>query len=300
MDVLSDVLAALRTGRAHAAHTQKTAPWGIRFPPSDGAGCHILLEGSCWLIPAHGEPIRLSPGDVVFVPHGAGYALADRPGSPLVEFRVDAEDTAPIGELRLAGDGPATRLLCAAYYFDRASSHPLLDDLPEVVHLPLQLGQPASLRSAIELLSAELSEPRAGTSSILTGLVDMLLLFVLRSWFDGRSTEGWAAVLTDPALMAALHGIHSTPQHPWTVAELAALSGLSRATFAKRFTAAVGRSPLSYLTWWRMTLAARRLRSTNDPLRSIATRTGYSTEFALTKAFKREYGVPPSLYRRGA
>ncbi|ADB31290.1 transcriptional regulator, AraC family [Kribbella flavida DSM 17836] len=311
MDVLSDVLAALRTGRPHAARTQAEAPWGIRFPPSDSAGCHVLLEGSCWLIPARGEPIQLAVGDVVFVPHGTGYALADRPGSPLVDFQVDADDAAVVEEMTLDGTGTTTRLLCAAYYFDRASSHPLLDELPEVVHLPLRLGQHASLRAAVDLLGAELSEPRAGTSAILSGLVDMLLLFVLRGWFDEQvarsarpdvagsaSPAGWASVLGDPALTAALHGIHARPEHPWTVSELAALSGLSRATFAKRFAGAVGRSPLAYLTWWRMTLAARRLRDSDDPLRTIATRTGYATEFALAKAFKREYGVAPGQYRR--
>jgi AraC-like DNA-binding protein len=301
MDVLSDVLAALRTGRPHAARTRTVSPWGIRFPPSDGAGCHVLLEGPCWLIPARGEPLQLSVGDVIFVPHGTGYALADRPGSPLVDYRVDADDAAVVDEMKLDGVGTTTQLLCAAYYFDRSSSHPLLDDLPEVVHLPPRLGQHASLRAAVDLLGSELSDPREGTSAILSGLVDMLLLFVLRAWFDEqvtRSADGWAAVLADPALTTALRGIHARPEHPWTVAELAALAGLSRATFAKRFTETVGRSPLAYLTWWRMTLAARRLRDSDEPLRTIAQHTGYATEFALAKAFKREYGVAPGQYRR--
>jgi len=252
----------------------------------------VLLEGSCWLLPARGEPIQLSIGDVVFVPHGAGYALADHPDSPLKDFRFD---TAPAADA-VAVQGAAIRLLCAAYYFDRSSSHPLLDDLPEVVHLS---GRHPSLRAAIELLSDELTEPRAGSSAILTGLVDMLLMFVLRAWFaDERATDGWATVLADPALMAALRGIHGSPQHPWTVAELATLSGMSRAGFAKRFTTAVGRTPLGYLTWWRMTLAARRLHESDVPLRTIAAQTGYGTEFALAKAFKREYGVAPGEYRR--
>ncbi len=290
--MLSDVLTALRTGRPHASRTQARGPWGIRFPPGDGAGCHVLLQGSCWLLPNGGEPIQLSVGDVVFVPHGGGHALVDHPDSPQIEFRYDmaeaADDTAAL-------DRPI-QLLCAAYNFDRSSGHPLLDDLPEVVHLS---GRHPSLRAAIELLSDELTEPRAGSSAILTGLVDMLLLYVLRAWFDDdRVGEGWGSVLADPALTAALRGIHGSPQHPWTVAELAALSGMSRASFAKRFTSAVGRTPLAYLTWWRMTLAARRLHDSDVPLRTIAAQTGYGTEFALAKAFKREYGVAPGEYRR--
>ncbi|MEU4395046.1 AraC family transcriptional regulator [Kribbella sp. NPDC023855] len=302
MDVLSDVLTALRTGRPHAARTQAEAPWGVRFPAGEGAGCHVVIEGSCWLLPAKGEPIRLTAGDVVFVPHGTGYALADQPDSPLVDFRLDdVDDAAPVDVMTIEGAGSSTSLLCAAYYFDRANSHPLLDELPEVIHLPLRVGGHTSLRGAIELLGAELSRPRAGTSTILSGLVDMLLLFVLRAWFDeqaGNPASGWAGALGDPAIMAALRGIHGRPDHPWTVEELAALSGLSRASFAKRFTDVVGRPPMAYLTWWRMTLAARRLRDSDAPLRAIAGQTGYATEFALAKAFKRAYGVAPGQYRR--
>jgi AraC-like DNA-binding protein len=239
---------------------------------------------------------------VIFVPHGTGYALADRLDSPLVDFRLDdVDDAAPVDEMTIQGTGASTVLLCAAYYFDRANSHPLLDELPEVIHLPLRMDGHAALRGAIELLGAELRQPQAGTSAILSGLVDMLLLFVLRAWFDepaAHSTSGWAGALGDPVTMAALRGIHGRPDHPWTVEELAGLSGLSRATFAKRFTTVVGRTPMAYLTWWRMTLAARRLRDSDAPLRAIAGQTGYATEFALAKAFKRAYGVSPGHYRR--
>jgi AraC-like DNA-binding protein len=47
-----------------------------------------------------------------------------------------------------------------------------------------------------------------------------------------------------------------------------------------------------------MTLAARLLRDTDLPLRAVAERTGYTSEFAFAKAFKREYGTPPGSYRR--
>jgi AraC-like DNA-binding protein len=98
----------------------------------------------------------------------------------------------------------------------------------------------------------------------------------------------------------ALRAIHAEPGRAWTVAELGAAGGLSRAAFARRFTALVGEPPLTYLTWWRMTTAGRLLRSDDLSLRQIAERTGYTSEFAFAKAFKREYGVPPGQYRRGA
>ncbi len=98
----------------------------------------------------------------------------------------------------------------------------------------------------------------------------------------------------------ALRALHDDPARAWTVEELGALSGLSRAPFARRFTTLVGRAPLAYLTWWRMTTAGRLLRSADVPLRVVAQRSGYSSEFAFAKAFKREYGMAPGRYREGA
>jgi AraC-like DNA-binding protein len=302
MDVLSDVLTVMRTGQPHGARTQAHAPWGLRFPPGDTAGCHVVLQGTCWLVPLQGEPVALNVGDVVFDPRGSDYTLTDSPDGPAIDFNPTADVDSPnFGRVRLNGPGTETVLLCAAYQLDRARSHPLLDDLPELIHLPSRLGRHASLRSAIELLGHELDNPRAGTEAVLPAIVDILLLFILRAWYDEQTegtTPGWATALNDPAMSAALVGIHRHPERQWTVEDLAASAGLSRAAFAKKFTTTVGQPPLTYLTWWRMTMAARLLRDSDAPLRTVATRSGYTSEFAFAKAFKREYGTPPGSYRR--
>jgi AraC-like DNA-binding protein len=302
MDVLSDVLVALRTGLPHAARTQAKSPWGLRFQPGDASGCHVLLQGACWLIPTDGQPVMLSVGDVVFTPRGSGFALADQPDRPTVDFDPDLDDDSPFfGQVHIDGPGAETVLLCASYMFDRARGHPLLDELPDLIHLPSRLGRHPSLRSAIELLGNELDIPLAGTEAILPSLVDMLLLFILRAWYDEQTeptTPCWASALNDPAMTAALGGIHRHPERQWTVEDLAGLAGLSRAAFAKKFTAVVGQPPLTYLTWWRMTTAARLLRDSDAPLRTVAAGAGYASEFAFAKAFKREFGVPPGVYRR--
>ena len=302
MDVLSDVLVALRTGQSHAARTRAQSPWGLRFPASYAAGCHVVLQGACWLVPPTGAPIALNVGDVVLAPRGSEYVLADTPDRPTVDFDPELDgDSSHFGHLLIEGPGAETVLLCAAYLLDRARSHPLLDDLPDVVHLPSRVGRHASLRSAIELLGNELDSPRAGTEAILPAIVDMLLLFILRAWYDDhadQATPGWATALNDPAMAAALGGIHRHPERQWTVEDLAAQAGLSRAAFAKKFTTIVGQPPLTYLTWWRMTTAARLLRDSDAPLRTVAVRSGYASEFAFAKAFKREFGTPPGIYRR--
>lgn len=299
MDVLSDVLVAMRTGRPTAAHTFSHAPWGVRFHRSTNAGCHVVLSGSCWLVSDYGEPLSLNVGDVLFTPHGDGYALVDQPGSPTVDYNPVPDDAAPLNEMRIAGSGASTELLCASYVFDPGRPHPLMTELPPVIHIPARVGQHPSLRAAVDLLGNELRDPRAGTEAALPALVDMLLLYVLRAWLDEQPDHhtGWATALRDPAITTALRQIHRHPDKPWTVVDLAAVAGLSRAAFAKRFTTVIGQPPLAYLTWWRMTSAARLLRDSDLPLRTIAARCGYASEYAFGKAFKRAYDMSPGRYR---
>ncbi|MFF2080155.1 AraC family transcriptional regulator [Kitasatospora sp. NPDC058162] len=310
MDVLSDVVAVARTGRPRSAHVRWHAPWGQEFAPVPGsAGFQVILRGSCWLLPPGAEPVRLGTGDVVFLPRGSGHTLADSPERLAAAPVCGPEDHELLGAYasdtvdRTGGRGPATVLLCGAYRLDPSRAHPLLSTLPDVIHLPAQPGRHPELRSAVELLAAELESPRLGTDAAVPALLDTLLLYILRIWFAGRTTRaadttGWAAALNDPAVTAALHAIHRDPAAPWTVAGLAAEAGLSRAHFARRFATLIGQPPLGYLTWWRMTTAARLLRTTDAPLRSIAAQVGYSSEFAFGNAFKRANGTAPGVYRR--
>ncbi|MFD4322768.1 AraC family transcriptional regulator, partial [Streptomyces sp. NPDC058548] len=202
-----------------------------------------------------------------------------------------------------SGDGgPVTVVLCGAYQLDPSRAHPLLLTLPDLIHLPAQPGRHPELNAAVSLLAAELENPRLGTDAAVPTLLDALLLYILRIWFSEQSSQahltGWAAALNDAPVTAALHAIHRDPASPWTVAKLAAEAGLSRAPFARRFALLIGQPPLAYLTWWRMTAAARLLRTTDAPLRSIAAQVGYTSEFAFANAFKRTNGMAPGAYRR--
>jgi AraC-like DNA-binding protein len=306
LDVLSDVISVVRTGKPMAALVTWRAPWGQRFASESGsAGFHVILQGSCWLRVRGAEPVHVSAGDVIFLPHAGEHVLADspttppgpdrcRPDDPMFEARV-VRETAP------ASDGAVTVLLGGAYYLEPSRAHPLLRDLPPIVHLPARLGHQPQLRAAIDLLSAELERPRIGTYAIIPSLLDTLLLYVLRAWFDDQPADasgGWAAALRDPGVTAALHAIHREPSRPWTVASLAREAGLSRAPFARRFAALVGQPPLTYLTWWRLSTAARLLVDSDAPLGTIATAVGYASEFAFANAFKRHHGLAPGRYRR--
>ncbi|MFI6159424.1 AraC family transcriptional regulator [Micromonospora haikouensis] len=312
MDVLSDVITVLRTGRPRSARVAWHAPFAQHFAPVPGAaGFQIVLQGPCWLVLPGSDPVPLAAGDVVFRPHGRGHTLADSPSTRPTAPACHPDDPQPLQSYATstAGgptgtDSPATVTLCGAYELDQARTHPLLEDLPELVHLPAHLGRHPALRATVDLLAAELERPRLGTDAIVPALLDTLLLHILRAWLDEQrssvTTAGWAAALNDPVTLAALQAIHRDAARPWTVATLAAEAGLSRAPFARRFATRLGQPPLTYLTWWRMTTAARLLRESDAPLRAIAAQVGYASEFAFATAFKRQHGTAPGRYRRGA
>ncbi|WP_214108027.1 AraC family transcriptional regulator [Acrocarpospora catenulata] len=307
MDVLSDVLAVMRTGQPRSVQVTWHAPWAQRFAPVPGAvGFQVILQGACWLIRPGDDPLPLAAGDVVFRPHGQGHALADSPSTRSTAPACRPDDLAVLRRYAVDTDGtpsgtggPATVILCGAYELDPALIHPLLHDLPELVLIPAHLDQRPELRATVDLLATELARPRLGTDALIPALLDTLLLYILRSGLrDTPRATGWAAALNDPATATALQAMHNDPARPWTVAALAAEARLSRAPFARRFAALVGRPPLTYLTWWRMTTAARLLRQTDAPLSTIAGQVGYTSEFAFANAFKRRYGTAPGRYRR--
>lgn len=295
MDVLSETITAIRTGAPTCGKFIRHAPWGRGYPVVPGTGFHVVLTGSCWLVPPAAAPIALGTGDVILMPRGSDHVLVDSLDSAVTE-------QAHIGEPReIAGPGSRSELMCGAYALGRQRSHPLLDELPEFVHIPARPGANPALRGILDVLAGEMAEPRAGTDAAIPALLETLLLFALRAWFEEQAPTsiGWAGAFTDPGVLAALRAIHGAPERAWTVPDLSAVAGVSRATLTRRFAATVGEPPLSYLTRWRMLTAARLLRDTDTPLASVARKVGYQSEFAFAKAFKREYGLAPGQYRRG-
>ncbi|MGW2302009.1 AraC family transcriptional regulator [Streptomyces sp. NPDC001809] len=277
--------------------------------PADAAELARAVPFERWLDGTTSRPPPASPGE------GAGAGPGEYAGKGAREDAgVGHGKGAGIGHGKgageYAGDGPVVEMLCGKYRLDRSHVHPLLAELPPVVHLPHQPGHgtpaPGSadgadsgLRAAIALLGGEVGERLPGSAVALPSLLDLLLVYMIRSWTAGAggARGSWPAALGDPVTAAALRAVHSDPAAAWTVDLLAAEAGVSRPTLARRFTGLVGRPPMAYLTWWRLTRAAALLRDTGDPLAAVARRVGYSTPYALSHAFRREFGTTPGRYR---
>ena len=81
------------------------------------------------------------------------------------------------------------------------------------------------------------------------------------------------------------------------MAELASGAAVSRSLLDERFRQVLGRSPIRYLTEWRMHLAEELLATTDLGVVTVARRVGYDSEEAFSRAFKRAHGLSPSHWR---
>ena len=302
MDALTAVLAVAGVRGTVAATLDAAEPWGLALNAVPGAAFHAVTDGLAWLrIPGHPDT-RLMPGDVVLLPTGIAHVLASAPDANSVPFDHGAAERAMAAgqDLRL-GVGPGqTRILCASYHQDPATTVPLLTLLPDVLHIPARQAG-ATLDATLRLLTCEISRPQPGAPAVLDRIVDILLVQLLRAWLDVAPAPdraaSWLSALTDPVAGAALAVLHTQPGRDWTVLSLAAAIGVSRPTLARRFSSKVGCTPAAYLTRWRMDLATARLRDTDDTVGAIARSLGYTSEYAFNRAFNRHRHISPGRYR---
>ncbi|MFG1922751.1 AraC family transcriptional regulator [Cryptosporangium sp. NPDC048952] len=286
MDMITAAIDSVRIGRAKARRITSSGAWGIRFPPIAVLGFHVLLRGEGWLVTADDAPVRVRPGDMIFTAALAEHGLAHAP-CRLDELPVFDVDHRPEPE------GAADfEFLCGAYALD-GRPPALLQRLPGLVALTPDHAANPGLRALVEMLVADFTG--AGSDAGRAALVDLLIVHALRQLEE----QGWA-LGAEPGIAEALHAIHAAPERPWTVPQLSDVAGMSRTSFARRFTAAVGVPPMAYLTDWRLSTGARLLRQTSTPLAGIARRVGYATEFGFAAAFRRRYGIAPGRFRSQA
>jgi AraC-like DNA-binding protein len=301
-DIVADVVATTRRGSLMYARNRFHAPWGAAFPAGNLASFHVITAGVCWLTVDGADPVQLTRGDVVLIPSGAAHELADTPGRPARPMPEIAgrmlDDGAPPSDILIEGDGPATVWICGGYRLAAGARHPLTSVLPDVVVITAAEARGTGLGAAVDLIAAEVDGTGPGAPAVMASLVDLLLVYLLRTWFAGHHDDAWGRALSDPAVGTALSLIHADPGRAWTLDTLARATSTPRATLTRRFAALTGQSPMAYLTAWRMSLAARRLRDGDATVRQIAKEIGYDSEFAFARAFKRATGSAPGQYRK--
>jgi AraC-like DNA-binding protein len=136
-----------------------------------------------------------------------------------------------------------------------------------------------------------------GPGVVTDRLLDWLMVCALREWFDREHGTGWLAALGDEVVGPVLRAMHAAPRRAWTLALLAREAGVARTTLANRFARLVGIPPLTYLTEWRMAVAADLLAESSATVAAVAYQVGYADAFGFSAAFKRVHGVSPSECR---
>jgi AraC-like DNA-binding protein len=313
MDALSETLRTIRLVGATFLGTRFTAPWSHQAPRADLAGpllqggadrvvtLHMITEGECHVQLDGRPPVMLITGDVVIFPHGDAHRLASRAGGapasggcsdPLLR-------RSPLSASH-DGGGETTQVLSGYLACDAQLRRTLLAGLPPVVKVNVRGSSVGPwMEASIRYALAEAGAPRPGGSGVLARVAEVLFIEILRLYMNGpEGRAGWLAAAADRIVGVALNAIHQNPSHPWTLSGLARTAATSRSVLAERFLQLVGRSPIQYLTQWRMLTACNLLCRSDAPLASIAADVGYQTDTTFSRAFRREFGAPPSAWRR--
>lgn len=314
-DLLSDLLGRMHLSGAVLFSTEFHEPWGLVSPPACDLSrmltfrtehivpFHIVAEGGCWLELREMAPVWLEAGDAVLLPYGDVHVLHGH----------EAARNVPAGELlppppwpdilrvRHGGDGGRTRIVCGFVQCDELLFHPLLRHLPALMHVsPGRAPVGDWLAGTIRHTAEEATRADPGGRSMLPRLAELMFVEILRRHMQTLSAGevGWFAAVNDPVVGSALGSLHAAPLEDWNVDRLARRAGVSRTVLAERFKHFLDMPPMRYLTYWRLQLAAQRLKAADTPMKAIADLAGYESEAAFSRAFKRHFGVPPADWRR--
>lgn len=329
-DTLSDVLRTVRLRSSMFFDLACGGQWLAQAPGSRDIAAmvmpevdqvidyHVVTRGECWIAVQGEPPLRMREGDIIILPQGDPHVVSSAPGlraDPGADwtremqlhnrpFRV-AQERMPIPGPPSCGGEPgkdyevSTSLICGFIGCDRRPFNPLLATLPRLLHLPASAGTTWGAQFA-QLAASESGSRRPGSEALLERLSEMMFVDAIRRHIDEMpdASTGWLAGLRDRFVGRALSLLHENPAADWSIDELGNQVGLSRSALHERFVALVGLPPIQYLAQWRMQLAARMLRESQSSVLSIALRSGYDSEAAFGRAFKRMVGMPPAAWRR--
>ncbi|MGB8475697.1 MAG: AraC family transcriptional regulator [Candidatus Acidiferrum sp.] len=318
MDVLSEVLKAVRLDGALFYNGEFSAPWCFRSPASRTVApylspdsghviiFHLLTEGRGYAhIEGEGRPVPLNAGDIIIFPHGDPHFMGNGSAVKPVDMAVELERILSQGLKisRAGGGGEITRFICGYMTCEPQLSQVFLGGLPPVLKINTR-NDPSGqwLENSIRYSVGNADASRPGGQAVIAKLSEVLFVEALRRYIAQLPPEqtGWLAGVRDPEVGKALTLIHRKPAHPWAIAALANDVGISRSVLAERFRRYLSETPIAYLTRWRLQLGAQMLKSTSSSVAQIAAEVGYESEPAFNRAFKREFGLPPARFRNQA
>ena len=187
-------------------------------------------------------------------------------------------------------------MVCASIEFGAGLHNPLTRALPEVVLI--RLRDMPTLDITLKVLFREAAEQHCGRQAVLDRLIEVVFIQVLRDLMDQQRLQvGLLAGLAEPRLAKAINAMHADPARAWSLEDLAAEAGMSRARFAAGFRDIVGMTPGAYLGEWRLGVAQSLLRK-GKPVQFVADTVGYGSASTLSRAFRARTGQSPREWVR--
>jgi AraC-like DNA-binding protein len=297
-DLLSQVLTLIRLRGEIVYRGELSVASGLAFPAGP-AHFYFVQQGQMVILPAASQAVELASGDLVLLPRGDGHAIVDNMISHeacIEPFGVKHFDSHK--RYLRSGNNPenAARFIGGSFFFDGHRLASSLSILPGVIHIPSGAsGTSDWLRGIAHFMLEETREAGPGSSLMVSRLIDLLVIRALRTWASAHPTNlGRLGALNEERIARVIDSMHNDPQKDWTLETLANIAAMSRSLFAEKFLLTVGEPPLRYLTRWRLTLAADLLKAGRLKVTEVARRTGYKSDAAFSRAFKAQFGWPPS------
>jgi len=263
---------------------------------------HFVAAGRMQLRIDGGDTIDVRASELVLLPHNDAHTFGSDLNVAVMPARqvIRPPPGGGVSRIKYGGGGEVTQLLCG-FLGTEAAFSPLLASLPPVLKLDLRAtASGAWIESSFRFAVSEIAAGRIGSATVITKLSELLFVEAVSQFVASLPAErrGWLAGLRDPQIGRALALLHARATDEWTAESLALEVGMSRSVFAERFTSLVGHPPMHYLALWRMHLAAQQLREGHGSVAQIAFEVGYGSEAAFSRAFKRQFGTSPGIWRR--
>ena len=303
-DVLSGLAPLLRVRPELESLCRFGAQWASPHEISTGgwAPFHLVARGRCIIEVAGVPAIPLETGDVAVLPHGGAHTVrgATTPAGLAQTANLRLGHTGAIAVKTNVADEPETELVCGRLMFEQAHQNLVLATLPPVIVLRRRQDTDCErLRVLMASIRDELDAARPGAAAIAADLARALLVMVLRTHLAREPAHpGLLALLGQPQSARTLAAMLEAPARDWTLDELAAQVGASRATLVRLFQKTAGMAPLAFLTELRLRLARQKLMAGTATLAAVAAEVGYQSESTFSRAFQRRFGVRPGEARR--
>ena len=266
--------------------------FSLNCEPFDSVVVHFVLSGEGVLECRHGR-FPLTEGTVAIIPKGLSKTLSG--AGPVKHFTNANPDCSYSEELVrfCPAPGQADLVLgCAKLSSRVAGELPLFDQAKRPI---FEHSQDPLLKSLFSTMFEELRNPRLGTAAFVSALMKQVLVVMLRSHPDNVSS---ILLMSGKRFAGLVANILDRPEDNYHVESMAAQAGMSRSCFIQQFTAAYDCSPMAFVQTARLAAAARILKTSNLPIKTVAALVGYASRSQFSRAFQAKFGCDPSAFRR--